>query len=218
MTVGEGETALNETVTSCVLDVRGLAGAYFAAVDLQLEAGVLLCLFGASGSGKSQFLRALVDLELHRGEVFLHGVEQQQMAAHVWRRKLAYLPAESGWWAVRVGQHFATQPSCDELASLGLDATILAREVDGISSGERQRLGLLRLLVQRPQVILLDEPSANLDPDSTLKMEQVVRAYLHETQAAAIWVSHDPLQRERIADRSMEMPLMPAFKQQEGEA
>jgi len=195
----------NSTV---VLDVHTLTGAYFAPVNLQLSAGEMLCVFGASGSGKSQFLRALVDLELHRGEVFLHGIEQQQMAAHLWRRKVAYLPAESGWWAVRVGQHFATPPSSDALASLGLEEAILAREVDGISSGERQRLGLLRLLVQRPQVILLDEPSANLDPESTLKMEQVVRAYVRETQAAAIWVSHDPLQRARIADRSMEMPSM----------
>jgi ABC-type iron transport system FetAB ATPase subunit len=68
-------------------------------------------------------------------------------------------------------------------------------------------LGLLRLLLQQPQVILLDEPSANLDPESTLRMEQVVRAYVHEAQAAVIWVSHDPLQRARIADRSMDMPL-----------
>lgn len=193
---------------SIVLDVQALAGAYFAPMSLTLAAGELLCLFGVSGSGKSQFLRALVDLELHQGAVFLQGVEQQQMPANLWRRKVAYLPAESGWWAVRVEQHFATKPSVDALASLGLDEAILQREVDGISSGERQRLGLLRLLVQRPQVILLDEPSANLDPDSTLKMEQVVRAYLQEAQATAIWVSHDPLQRERIADRSMEMQLM----------
>ena len=193
---------------SIVLDVCALAGAYFAPISLQLVAGEMLCLFGVSGSGKSQFLRALVDLELHQGAVFLQDVEQQQMQANLWRRKVAYLPAESGWWAVRVGQHFTTQPSSEALASLGLEAAILAREVDGISSGERQRLGLLRLLVQRPQVILLDEPSANLDPDSTLKMEQVVRAYLQEAQAVAIWVSHDPLQRERIADRSMEMPSL----------
>ena len=190
-----------------VLDVRALSGAYFAPISLQLAAGKVLCLFGVSGSGKSQFLRAIVDLELHQGTVFLHGVEQQQMAAPLWRRKVAYLPAESGWWATRVGEHFVTQPTAEQLGSLGLDEVILTREVDGISSGERQRLGLLRLLVQQPQVILLDEPSANLDPDSTLKMEQVVCAYVRKTQAAAIWVSHDPLQRARIADRNMNMPL-----------
>lgn len=195
------------TKSSVVLNVQAVFGAYFAPVSLQLAAGEVLCLFGVSGSGKSQFLRALVDLELHQGEVFLHSVEQQQMAAPLWRRKVAYLPAESGWWATRVGEHFVTQPTVDELGSLGLDETILAREVEGISSGERQRLGLLRLLVQHPQVILLDEPSANLDPESTLKMEQVVREYVLQAQAAAIWVSHDPLQRARIADRSMDMPL-----------
>jgi ABC-type iron transport system FetAB ATPase subunit len=190
-----------------VLDAQAVSGVHFAPVSLQLAAGELLCLFGVSGSGKSQFLRALVDLELHQGAVFLQGVEQQQMAAPLWRRMVAYLPAESGWWATRVGEHFVIQPTVDELGSLGLDETILMREVEGISSGERQRLGLLRLLVQRPQVILLDEPSANLDPESTLKMEQVVRAYVQQAQAAAIWVSHDPLQRARIADRSMDMPL-----------
>jgi len=193
--------------STSLLDVQGLSGEYFAPLSLQLEAGAGLCLFGVSGSGKSQFLRALVDLELHQGAVFLQGVEQQHMAAPLWRRKVAYLPAESGWWATRVGEHFATKPSVEQLGSLGLETSILTREVDGISSGERQRLGLLRLLVQRPQVILLDEPSANLDPESTLKMEQVVCAYVRESQAAAIWVSHDPLQRARIADRSMDMPL-----------
>ncbi len=198
---------MNVMQSTSLLDVQGLSGAYFAPISLQLVAGEVLCLFGVSGSGKSQFLRALVDLELHRGAVFLHGVEQQHMDAPLWRRKVAYLPAESGWWATRVGEHFAMPPSADELASLGLEASILAREVDGISSGERQRLGLLRLMLQQPQVVLLDEPSANLDPESTLRMEQVVRAYVHEAQAAVIWVSHDPLQRARIADRSVDMPL-----------
>jgi ABC-type iron transport system FetAB ATPase subunit len=198
---------MNEVNMAHLLDLRRLSGSYFAPVSLQLDAGVLLCLYGASGSGKSQFLRALVDLELHQGKVYLDGVEQQQMAASVWRRQVAYLPAESGWWATRVGEHFAVQPTQAELDALALDEAILLREVDGISSGERQRLGLLRLLAQCPRVILLDEPSANLDPESTLKMEQVVRAYLQQAQAAAIWVSHDPLQRARIADRSMEMPL-----------
>lgn len=192
--------------TSSALDVQGVSGAYFSPVDLRLAPGELLCLYGVSGSGKSQFLRALVDLEPHQGKVFLHGVEQQQMVAHDWRRKLAYLPAESGWWAARVGEHFAAPPALDELAGLGLDETILTREVGGLSSGERQRLGLLRLLQQRPQVMLLDEPSANLDPESTLKMEGMVREYLHLNGAAAIWVSHDPSQRARIADRGMEMP------------
>ena len=188
-----------------MLEVRALRGAYFAEVSLQLDAGVLLGLYGVSGSGKSQFLRALVDLDVHQGEVFLQGVEQQQMAAHDWRRKLAYIPAESGWWAARVGEHFTTLPSAQDLASLGLDGDIPGREVSGLSSGERQRLGLLRVLQQQPKVVLLDEPSANLDPENTLKMEQVVRDYLRKTGTAGIWVSHDPQQRARVADRCMEM-------------
>ncbi|MEW5837514.1 MAG: ATP-binding cassette domain-containing protein [Pseudomonadota bacterium] len=190
-----------------LLDIVGLQGLHFARVDLRLHSGELLCLYGASGSGKSQFLRALADLEPHEGQVYLQGVEQQQMPAHVWRRKLAYLPAESGWWSARVGAHFSRPPQTEDLLGLGLEESILQREVEGLSSGERQRLGLLRLLGQQPQVILLDEPSANLDPQSALQMEGCVRAYLQTQGAAAIWVSHDPVQRARIADRSLEMPI-----------
>lgn len=188
-----------------MLHVRHLSGPHFGPVDLQLAPGELLCLYGPSGVGKSQLLRALADLDMHEGEVSLGGVPQQAIRPTDWRRQVAYLPAESGWWATRVGQHFDAPPGAEALAALGLTPVILEREVEGISSGERQRLGLLRMLEQRPRVLLLDEPSANLDPDSTLLMEGRVRRFLGEEQAAAIWVSHDPAQHERIADRTIEL-------------
>jgi len=185
--------------------VRHLSGPHFGPIDLQLAPRELLCLYGPSGVGKSQLLRALADLEPHEGEVQLADVPQQAVRPTEWRRQVAYLPAESGWWAPRVVQHFAQPPGIEALATLGLTPDILEREVDGLSTGELQRLGLLRMLDQRPRVLLLDEPSANLDPESALLMEARVLRYLDEARAAAIWVSHDPLQRERIADRSIEL-------------
>lgn len=188
-----------------MLKICQLAGPHFGPFDLLLAPGELLCLYGPSGVGKSQLMRALADLDPHAGEILLDDVPQQAFRPTEWRRQVAYLPAESGWWAPRVGQHFVTPPGEDVLAALGLVPAILEREVEGISTGERQRLGLVRMLQQRPRVLLLDEPSANLDPDSALRMEACVRGYLDDARASAIWVSHDPAQRERIADRSIEL-------------
>ncbi|MEW6764694.1 MAG: ATP-binding cassette domain-containing protein [Pseudomonadota bacterium] len=188
-----------------MLDIHQLHGPHFGPVDLHLSAGELLCLYGPSGAGKSQLLRAIADLDPHEGEVLLAGVAQRTVSPTAWRRQVAYLPAESGWWAARVGEHFSAMPTPEMLARLGLGIAILDREIEDISSGERQRLGLLRLLGQQPRVVLLDEPSANLDPDSARLMEDCVRGYLEQHQAAAIWVSHDPAQRARIANRTMEL-------------
>ncbi len=184
---------------------RHLRGPYFGPIDLHLEAGELLCLHGPSGVGKTQLMRALADLDPHTGEVLLEERAQQAIRPTEWRRQVGYLPAESGWWAPRVAQHFDAPPDAPSLGQLGLEPAILEREVEGLSSGERQRLGLLRMLVLRPRVLLLDEPSAHLDPHNVLQMEACIRGYLDAMQAAAIWISHDPAQRARIADRSMEM-------------
>lgn len=72
-------------------------------------------------------------------------------------------------------------------------------EVSRLSSGERQRLSLARLLAGYPKVLLLDEPTANLDKANTNRVEELILTYLREQGASALWVSHDPEQRHRMA-------------------
>jgi ABC-type iron transport system FetAB ATPase subunit len=145
-------------------------------------------------------LRAIADLDDHRGLVRLDGVAAVDMPAHQWRRHVGLLPPESVWWLPRAGDHFHDELPVP-LAHIGLEHDILARPVTRLSSGEKQRLALMRLLANRPEVLLLDEPTANLDPDNTRRIEDVIAEYRHEHGAVVIWVTHDREQVARVADR-----------------
>lgn len=158
----------------------------------------VLAMSGPSGSGKSLLLRALADLDKHQGQVFLKGLLQEAFKPAEWRKQIVLVAAESGWWNSGVADHFQELPSEQALSGLGFSTDVFHWPVDRLSSGERQRLGLLRALVLKPAVLLLDEPTANLDEKNTLKVEKLIKGYLQNKPATAIWVSHDSAQRKRL--------------------
>jgi len=121
------------------------------------------------------------------------------MTAPEWRRKVAYLPAESGWWADTVRDHFVS-PDTAELASLGLSTEAMDWDVARLSSGERQRLAFLRLLAHTPEVLLLDEPTAPLDAENTALFEKRLQRCINQGTSVVL-VTHDPAQATRIANR-----------------
>ena len=89
------------------------------------------------------------------------------------------------------------------LARLGLNEGILTQPITRLSSGEKQRLALLRLLANQPRVLLLDEPTANLDPQNVQRVEAAIEAYRREQGAAVLWVTHDRQQAVRVAGRCL---------------
>ena len=186
--------------TPPLLQINQLQRLMIGPLSLQAEAGDCLCISGPSGSGKSQLLRALADLDQHTGEVCLQGVPASNIPAEVWRTRVGLLPPESVWWLPRVGDQFHGDLPVS-LEHIGLSKAILGQPVGQLSSGEKQRLALMRLLSNRPQVLLLDEPTANLDPENTRRIEAVIDEYRQAQQALIIWVSHDQAQIERVADR-----------------
>ena len=186
--------------TPPLLQINQLQRLMIGPLSLQVEAGDCLCISGPSGSGKSQLLRALADLDPHTGEACLQGVPASEIPAEVWRTRVGLLPPESVWWLPRVGDHFHGELPVP-LEHIGLSAAILAQPVAQLSSGEKQRLALMRLLSNHPQVLLLDEPTANLDPENTRRIEAVIDEYRRAQQAVVIWVSHDQAQIARVADR-----------------
>lgn len=180
-----------------LLNIKKIKFLHCGPIDLQVKTTEIIGLSGASGSGKSLFLRALADLEEHDGEIFLDDLNQQSIDAHLWRRKVALLSAETSWWFDTVGEHFSAL-SEDSLGALGFSKDCLKWSIVRLSSGEKQRLGLLRLLQNKPDVLLLDEPTANLDKHNTQLFESFVMQYLAKNSACAIWVGHDHEQLQRI--------------------
>ncbi len=177
------------------LSRQGLSG-----ISFSLEDSERVCLSGPSGSGKTLLLRALADLDPNTGRVALDGVERNTMPATDWRRQVALLPADSRWWAATVGEHFEDARS-PQFPALGFEPDVLGWEVERLSSGERQRLALLRVLANQPRVLLLDEPTANLDPDNISCVERLVADYQSHSKAACLWVTHSRDQVRRVADR-----------------
>jgi ABC-type iron transport system FetAB ATPase subunit len=188
--------------SSPLLQIKDLRRLMIGPVSFSLDAGECLCLSGPSGTGKSLLLRAIADLDPHEGSVWLDGTASDAIAPALWRCRVGLLPPDSSWWLPRAIDHFHDgQPL--SLDSLGLEPGLLGEPVARLSSGERQRLALLRLLANTPRVLLLDEPTANLDPASTLRVEAVIGDFRKTHQAAVIWVSHDPAQITRVANRHL---------------
>ena len=167
------------------------------AVNLTIGPGECIGLCGDSGSGKTRLLRAIADMDEHGGQVYADEIAQSDVSGHEWRRRVSLLPAESLWWFDRVGEHFHVHET--QLRMLGFDEAVLDWQVGRCSSGEKQRLAVLRLLAHCPRVLLLDEPSANMDSGNAARVESLIRDYLDTHNAMAIWVSHDPTQLERVA-------------------
>ncbi len=170
-------------------------------LTLTVLAGECVAIRGPSGVGKSLLLRALADLDPHRGDIFLDGLPQTDCPPHVWRRQVAYVPAAAGWWAETVTEHFTDFAALSgDVRALGLTTECGAWPVARLSSGERQRLSVLRAVELNASVLLLDEPTANLDPESALAVENWLMAH-KAVGSTLIWVTHDASQAARVADR-----------------
>ncbi|MGI9503289.1 MAG: ABC transporter ATP-binding protein [Geminicoccaceae bacterium] len=187
-----------------MLEIVNLRTQLLGPVSLAVGAGECVAILGPSGSGKSLFLRAVVDLDPNQGCVKLEDRRRDDMPADQWRRLVAMVPAESGWWSEQVADHFAPNSDANSLLdAVGLPDA-MGWEVSRLSSGERQRLAIARALSARPSAILLDEPTAMLDQVATKMVEDLVRSE-RERGVPIVIVTHDQKQAERLAARRFAM-------------
>jgi ABC-type iron transport system FetAB ATPase subunit len=189
------------------LSARALRSPFGGPFTFDVHAGECIAIQGPSGAGKSVLLRMLADLDPHDGDALLDGRPTSAMSAPDWRAAVVYQAAEPAWWEATAGAHFADadRPFVDAtLAALGLSTALLATEIERLSTGERQRLALVRSLARRPRVLLLDEPTAALDPDAVARVEALLREQLAGGMAVLI-VTHAGEQARRLAQRTFRL-------------
>lgn len=165
--------------------------------------GECMAVEGPSGSGKTRILRAIADLDPNDGRFFIDGVERSEMPAARWRKEVRYAAAEPGWWAdtpreTLPASEFADARAHRLLSALGLETDLLDRHVSRLSTGERQRIALARALFDQPRVLLLDEPTAALDPVASNLVEELIRTQL-AAGCCVLIASHDGALIERLA-------------------
>lgn len=187
------------------LQATGLIGPAGGPFALSLDHGQAIAITGRSGAGKSVLLRMIADLDPHEGCVFLDGVDRGTIPAPAWRKRVAYLPAEPGWWHDDAAPHFPDRTrTCALMPALALDPSLLDQKIHRLSTGERMRLALIRTLLNQPDILLLDEPTGALDPHATA-LAEVLLAERLRAGVALVLVTHDIGQAERLGARHLHL-------------
>ncbi len=187
-------------------------------LSLDVRAGELLALIGASGSGKTTTLRMIAGYEPpdagHIALVNAVGTERDMTREPPQRRGFgmvfqhyALFPHMSVQENVAFGLEARRVPKADRLsrsgealANVGL-AGYGQRAVQALSGGEQQRVALARALVIEPNVLLLDEPLSNLDPTLRQSTRDELREMLHRLRITVVFVTHDQEDAFAVADR-----------------
>jgi ABC-type iron transport system FetAB ATPase subunit len=150
----------------------------------------------------------IADLDPNEGGVALDGRDRSGFTPPAWRRHVVYSAAEPGWWHDTAAPHFPPGAARDLahalMPRLGLATALLHSQVVRLSTGERQRLALIRVLALDPPVLLLDEPTGALDQDSTARVEDLLRERL-AAGTAIVMVTHSPEQAGRLGHRQFRM-------------
>jgi tungstate transport system ATP-binding protein len=179
---------------------------------LDVFAGEILVIVGPSGAGKSTLLRLLNFLESPtRGQIFfqnqpLNGsapIELRRQVTTVFQRPILLRASvrENVAYGLRLRGERAEERIAEILARVGLDA--LAHTLaPKLSGGEMQRVALARALVIEPRVLLLDEPTANLDPYNVGLIEEIVREHNRARGTTIVLVTHNVFQARRLAQRA----------------
>jgi iron complex transport system ATP-binding protein len=173
-------------------------------VSIAIGEGELVGLVGPNGSGKTSLLHALAGIGAPSGTVSLDGLDPRTLGPAERPAWLTYLPASRDVPWPLLARDLIALGGGGEVAGLELDA-LLDRRMDSLSTGERSRVLIARALAPRPKLLLLDEPTANLDPLWQIRLMELVRAEVRHVGRAALVAIHDLDAAERYADRVIVM-------------
>ncbi|MBE0410615.1 MAG: phosphate ABC transporter ATP-binding protein [Anaerolineales bacterium] len=207
------------TISPLIYHISNLSKTYEAnqvleIKELEIFRGEIFTLVGPSGAGKSTFLRLLNFLEFpDTGKIEFNGASfkrGQEMPLHHRRRvtmvfQRPILLDRSVWDNVTYGLRLRGNKNARDEVSASLEEVGLTRlakkRARTLSGGEAQRVALARAMVLEPDVLLLDEPTANLDPYNVSLIEDIVREINEQHQTTIVLVTHNVFQAKRLAER-----------------
>jgi putative ABC transport system ATP-binding protein len=198
-------------------------------VQMEIFAGDRIAVVGPSGSGKTLLLRSLALLDpIDEGEIRWKDARIPGHKVPSFRRHVSYLSQRPSMYPGTVednfrlpftlnvyrGRTFDRGRILNWLAKLGRDASFLGQPHYDLSGGERQIVALLRSLQLAPLILLLDEPTASLDKNTTYVLENILDEWINEVKTrAVVWVSHDLYQVRRMANKRFHMQAQRLLEQ-----
>ena len=204
-------------------------------VDLSIERGGRLAIVGPTGSGKTLLMRALSRLDaIDAGEILWQGSPILGDAIPRFRQDAIYLHQRPALLDATVEENlrlpftfqchreseFSREEIIPQLEVVHRTESFLDRSSRDLSGGEMQIVALLRAIQLQPSMLLLDEPTASLDDESTEMIEQLINGWFESspTGRALLWVSHDKRQVARVANRVLSMNAGELFAEEDGES
>ncbi|SES19355.1 ATP-binding cassette domain-containing protein [Psychrobacillus sp. OK032] len=210
---------------TALLEMKGLTKNYwltekqtdrtylFSDITATVKSGERIALLGKSGQGKSTLLRILALLEQSdRGEIRLNGVTSRHTDTRVWRTIVTYVAQQATMLPGTIEENLKTVSKIhnetfdDKLArklmkDVGLESIDWAKKATDLSGGEKQRVALVRSLLLKPSILLLDEVTASLDQQSKESVENLLLNWNAAYKTSFLWVTHDSEQARRISER-----------------
>ena len=183
----------------------------FSEISAEISASDRIALIGASGQGKSTLLRIMALLDApDEGDMLLNGNSFKSMDSRLWRMKIGFVAQQAVMLPGSVEDNLRTVSRLHDRAydhklvqrlieQLGLEHLDVSKKAADCSGGEKQRISLIRSLLMRPTVLLLDEITASLDVNSTQMVEELLERWHKEEGTSMIWVTHDLKQASRIS-------------------